>query len=309
MRNANVQQTLLVVTGASAFATTNIDLLVQQAKQVPQPDVGVQDKVHFIFNNLSNSNLDQKEKDMLAIMTEQYVPWMCQYIVIKRAAQEANYLSLYIQFVDRLDKKVPRVLKGIISCTIDNIKILLADDKVTSSSSVRSLLKNLGSWLGALTLQKNKPILQKDIDFKQLIVDAYDQGRLVAVIPFIAKVMESCVNSRIFRPPNPWTMLVLSLMAELHPMSDLKLNIKFEIEVLCKNLNKEIKDVKPSSVFKNRNVTKEGNPDWSSRDSGASLGALKPLTPTQTGSGMQLTGAGSVGEASFSLYVAKFDVC
>jgi CCR4-NOT transcription complex subunit 1 len=279
MRNSAVQQTLSVVTGASAFgATTNVDMLLQRAKQVIQPDTALVDKVHFIFNNLSNTNLEQKEKDLVCALNASHLPWLCQYIVIKRAAQEANYHSLYLQFCDRLDKKptFAQLMKGVISCTIDNIKTLLADDKITSSSSVRSLLKNLGSWLGSLTLQKNKPILQKDLDFKQLIVEAYDKGRLIAVIPFIAKVIDSCANSRIFRPPNPWTMMVLGLLAELHPMSDLKLNIKFEVEVLCKSLNKELKDIKPSSVFKNRPSVKDGNSDWTSRDSNADM-SLKPL--------------------------------
>ena len=279
MRNSAVQQTLSVVTGASAFgATTNVDMLLQRAKQVVQPDSLVVDKVHFIFNNLSNTNLEQKEKDLVAALNASHLPWLCQYIVIKRAAQEANYHSLYLQFCDRLDKKptFSQLMKNIISCTIENIKTLLEDDKITSSSSVRSLLKNLGSWLGSLTLQKNKPILQKDLDFKQLIVDAYDKGRLIAVIPFIAKVIDSCANSRIFRPPNPWTMMVLGLLAELHPMSDLKLNIKFEVEVLCKSLNKELKDIKPSSVFKNRPSVKDGNSDWTSRDASTDL-SLKPL--------------------------------
>ncbi len=279
MRNSAVQQTLSVVTGASAFgATTNVDMLLQRAKQVVQPDSGVVDKVHFIFNNLSNTNLEQKEKDLVAALNASHLPWLCQYIVIKRAAQEPNYHSLYLQFCDRLDKKptFSQLMKNIIACTIENIKTLLEDDKITSSSSVRSLLKNLGSWLGSLTLQKNKPILQKDLDFKQLIVDAYDKGRLIAVIPFIAKVIDSCANSRIFRPPNPWTMMVLGLLAELHPMSDLKLNIKFEVEVLCKSLNKELKDIKPSSVFKNRPSVKDGNSDWTSRDTSTDL-SLKPL--------------------------------
>jgi CCR4-NOT transcription complex subunit 1 len=313
MRSATVQQTLSVVSGASAFSATNVDLLLQRAKQVQQPDVSVQDKVHFIFNNLSTTNLDQKEKDLTAACGEVYVPWLSQYIVIKRAAQEANYHALYLQFVDRLDKKISQLLKTIVSITLENVKILLVDDKITTSSSLRSLLKNLGSWLGALTLQKNKPILQKDLDFKQLLLEAYDKGRLIAVVPFVAKVLESCTNSRIFRPPNPWTMLILSLFAELHPLNDLKLNIKFEIEVLCKNLNKDIKDIKPTSVFKNRPVTKEGNTDWTSRDSAAVAGVMnKPLTSAPdarllaAAAGVAGAPPATVGKVSLCIFIVFF---
>jgi len=115
------------------------------------------------------------------------------------------------------------------------------------------------------------------LDFKHLLVDAFEKGKLVAVVPFVAKVLDSSMNSRIFRPPNPWTMMILSLLAELHPMTDLKLNIKFEVEVLCKNLNQELKDVKAATVFKDRPVNKEGNSDWTSRNAATNLVALKPI--------------------------------
>lgn len=59
-------------------------------------------------------------------------------------------------------------------------------------------------------------------------------------MPFVAKVLESCAKSRVFRPPNPWTMAIMNVLAELHQEPDLKLNLKFEIEVLCKNLSIDV---------------------------------------------------------------------
>jgi CCR4-NOT transcription complex subunit 1 len=209
--------------------------LLQLARDVTTPDSQLQDKVHFIFNNLSNTNLETKEKELTSALSahgDTYVPWLSQYIVIKRAAQESNYHSLYLSMIDRLDRNMKALIKDVITTTIDNITILLDDEKIKSSSSLRSLLKNLGSWLGSLTLQRNKPILQMRLDFKHLLIDAFAKGKLVAVVPFVAKVLDSAMNSRIFRPPNPWTMMVLGILAELHPMTDLKLNIKFEV-LLC----------------------------------------------------------------------------
>lgn len=45
---------------------------------------------------------------------------------------------------------------------------------------------------------------------------------------------------QVFKPPNPWTMSIMNVLAELHQEPDLKLNLKFEIEVLCKNLNVDV---------------------------------------------------------------------
>jgi CCR4-NOT transcription complex subunit 1 len=65
--------------------------------------------------------------------------------------------------------------------------------------SDRSLLKNLGHWLGMITLAKNKPILLDDIDLKYLLVEAYNKGHqeLLFCVPFIAKILESCAKSKV----------------------------------------------------------------------------------------------------------------
>ena len=39
-----------------------------------------------------------------------------------------------------------------------------------------------------LTLARNKPILFRDLDLKTILYDAYEQGKMIAVLPFINKV-------------------------------------------------------------------------------------------------------------------------
>jgi len=46
-------------------------------------------------------------------------------------------------------------------------------------------------------------------------------------------VLEACAKSKVFKPPNPWTMALMNVLAELHSEPDLKLTLKFEIEVSC----------------------------------------------------------------------------
>ena len=42
------------------------------------------------------------------------------------------------------------------------------------------------------------------------------------MVPFVAKIMESCSKSRVFKPPCPWVMAIMSLLVELHQVPDLK---------------------------------------------------------------------------------------
>ncbi|XP_030040329.1 CCR4-NOT transcription complex subunit 1 isoform X2 [Manduca sexta] len=232
---------------------TNIDTLLtatDREEKINSPPEPIQDKTAFIFNNLSQLNLQTKCEELKEIITEEYFPWLSQYLVMKRASIELNFHALYSNFLDVL--KIREINKMVTKETYRNIRVLLRSDKGIANFSDRSLLKNLGHWLGMLTLARNQPILHVDLDLKALLLEAYHKGQqeLLYVVPFVAKVLESCAKSVVFKPPNPWTMALMNVLAELHQEPDLKLNLKFEIEVLCKNLSLDIANLKPSIYLK-----------------------------------------------------------
>ena len=45
---------------------------------------------------------------------------------------------------------------------------------------------------------------------------------LMYVVAFVAKVLESCADSLVFKPPNPWSMAIMAVLCELHVVPDLK---------------------------------------------------------------------------------------
>ncbi|XP_041966457.1 CCR4-NOT transcription complex subunit 1 isoform X4 [Alosa sapidissima] len=239
--------------------TTNIDTLLvatDQTERIVEPPENVQEKIAFIFNNLSQSNMSQKVEELKETVKEEFMPWVSQYLVMKRVSIEPNFHSLYSNFLDTL--KNPEFVKMVLNETYRNIKVLLTSDKAAANFSDRSLLKNLGHWLGMITLAKNKPILYQDLELKSLLLEAYVKGQqeLLYVVPFVAKVLESSLRSVVFRPLNPWTMAIMNVLAELHQEHDLKLNLKFEIEVLCKNLSLDINDLKPGNLLKDKDTLK-----------------------------------------------------
>ncbi|KAM8892531.1 CCR4-NOT transcription complex subunit 1 isoform 1-T1 [Spinachia spinachia] len=239
--------------------TTNIDTLLvatDQTERIVEPPENVQEKIAFIFNNLSQSNMTQKVEELKETVKEEFMPWVSQYLVMKRVSIEPNFHGLYSNFLDTL--KNPEFVKMVLNETYRNIKVLLTSDKAAANFSDRSLLKNLGHWLGMITLAKNKPILYTDLEVKSLLLEAYQKGQqeLLYVVPFVAKVLESSLRSMVFRPQNPWTMAIMNVLAELHQEHDLKLNLKFEIEVLCKNLSLDINDLKPGTLLKDKDKLK-----------------------------------------------------
>ena len=225
-----------------------------------EPTTEQSDKILFNINNLSQVNLSEKLDEIREVLDQSYYAWFANHIVSQRAAIEPNYHGLYIEFLQGLQDE--GLINRIVLETINNIALLLNSDNSISSSIERANLKNLGSWLGSLTLARNRPLKHKLISLKDLLLEGFDCNRLIVVLPFVCRVIEQTVQSRVFKPPNPWTMAVVSLLMELYEKAEMKLNLKFEVEVLCNRLNLEISEVVPSSILTNRPAV----PEYSDED-------------------------------------------
>jgi CCR4-NOT transcription complex subunit 1 len=108
----------------SVANATNIDTLLvatDKEEKITTPPEALQDKTAFIFNNLSQLNLQQKCDEIREIVTEEYWPWMAQYLVMKRASIELNFHALYSNFLDCI--KLPEVNKMVTKETFRNIKV------------------------------------------------------------------------------------------------------------------------------------------------------------------------------------------
>lgn len=207
-------------------------------------------QILFIVNNLAPSNLEAKLTDARRLITPDIHRWFSSYLVLQRVSIEPNNHGLYTQFLDGMERA--SLLRHVLHETYAKVRMLLNSDKTVQSTTERTLLKNLGSWLGGLTLARNKPIRHRNIAFKELLIQGYDSNRLIVAIPFVCKVLEQCSKSTVFAPPNPWLMAVLRLLVELYQFAELKLNLKFEIEVLCKSLNVDLKDIQPTTILRSR---------------------------------------------------------
>lgn len=222
------------------------------------PPNAFQDKIAFIVNNLSQINLSKKAEEFKELVTkekEQYYQWLANYFIMKRVSLEANFHELYAAFLLKL--LMPELTKLVLAETYRNIKIILRSNKDVDNFSDRSLLKNLGQWLGLITLAQNKPILSIELDLRNLLIESYHKGlnQLQYVVPFVSKVLFGVSKSRVFRPPCPWTDALISILVELHSEEDLKLNLKFEVEVLCKHLEIDITFYHgKSSILKNKEI-------------------------------------------------------
>ena len=259
----------------------------EEEKEHEAPTDVTLDRVQFLVNNLAPGNVELKAKELKDMLEPKFFGWLGHFLVVKRISTQANFHSLYLSLLDNLGDYGKGLVEAILDSVYHNIGKLLRSPKITTSSSERSYLKNLGIWLGQITLARNRPILQIMLDCKELLLQGYETGKLIAVAPFLAKTLEGAKKSVIFAPPNPWLMGILGVFRAVYMVEGLKMNIKFEVEVLCKNLGIKLEDIPLRRDLLHRRIppTKEKNPDFN----------IKAASAGKVSSGSSLPGGAMLG--------------
>jgi CCR4-NOT transcription complex subunit 1 len=155
---------------ASGFGVQfNLDTLLEKQKNSVIPSDDVRDEIHLLINNLVADNVEEKVKDLKEKIEPKYYPYFAQYLVTQRVSIELNQQETYRDLVKAFND--PDLQEEVYKATYMNIQILLESDKILHSSSERTLLRNLGKWLGMLTIQQYKPILRRRLDIKKLVLE------------------------------------------------------------------------------------------------------------------------------------------
>ncbi|MFO0515255.1 MAG: DUF3819 domain-containing protein, partial [bacterium] len=135
-------------------------------------------------------------------------------------------------------------------------------------------LKNLAVSLSQVTLLKNKPVLSKDINLKEMLIEAYQSGKLLIAVAFVCKFLEQSAKSKIFHNKNPWIVSILSILSEISKNKLIIKNIKTEIEELFKKLEIDISRL-PSTNFTSKLKYPSNSPDFMSPPKQISLNLME----------------------------------
>lgn len=218
-------------------------------------------RVTFSVNNCSNSNIDEKSIEIRGLLNEEHViKWFAKYIVYQRAPLESNFHSMYINLVNKIGKK--EIFTYIIKETYALLNRIIEYDKIFSEAGKayiqgndKNNLKNLGSWLGMLTIGRNKPIVMKDFDLKTLIIEAYENQKLDYMLPLVCKILAHGTQANsVFKPKNAWMNALLAILAEITQMPEIKLALKCEVQVLLNNFGLDEGEVTPSKILQTRKM-------------------------------------------------------
>ncbi|KAE9377063.1 Not1-domain-containing protein [Stipitochalara longipes BDJ] len=239
--NGNIDDMIAPEPTAPPFRSLHVD---PPRYETEDPSEDTQDKIQFVLNNITSENLKTKFHELKDLMDDHSQQWFASHLVRERAKMQPNYQDLYLSLIELFNKKAlwADVLR---ETYVSTFKMLNAEATMQNTVD-RAHLKNLATWLGSLTLSRDKPIKHKNIAFKQLLTEGYKTQRLIIVIPFVCKVLEEGKKSTVFKPPNPWVMDIIKNLIGLYDRAEIKLNQRFDIEVLCRELELDHKTIEPS---------------------------------------------------------------
>ena len=214
-------------------------------KQGAEPEKKVKDTIHFLVNNISGDNVLQKVEEIRGVLQVQHYGYFCRY-VLRRLPIEKNLLPIYEKFFDHFDDR--KLNKQMLEATYERARELVSSE--LKNVQQKNALYNVGTWLGRITLARNKPILMRNLVLPELLLGTYGKDMFVPVVKFVSNVLRGVSDSKVFRPPNPWLMDIMSLLKEIYEQQGAKMIVRIEIENLCKkDLKVGLEKVKPSKRF------------------------------------------------------------
>lgn len=223
-------------------------------KKVQQPTNEIKYTFKYIFNSFTNNNESEKANEIKKILTKNpdYINWFSNFFIITKICIGNVNIIAYNELIKEID--IVDLNKSLIKYSVYYIRKLLASNNLDKDVKEQNILKNLGGFLGKLTLARNRPIFARELDLKEIIFNAYESGKLTAIIGFTAKIMENIASSKIFHPQNPWVYAILSLLGEIRVKQNLKNSIQLKIEELFKYLKLDYSKYPSNKLLENYKV-------------------------------------------------------
>ncbi|TMS33760.1 hypothetical protein L596_001458 [Steinernema carpocapsae] len=202
----------------------------------------------YASNSYVNSSVTTLMQYQCAYSTE-FVPWFSRYLLNHCMKSPNAMLTACYQFFSFLCFRKP-CLRPFMrkECIVYIKRILEKPCELSTIAQDGAHLKNLGSWLGFMTIGSNRPLLREELDINEVLRKAsYVRGttELLMVVPFVARILRASRMSILFSPDSAWITSILKTLAAIYDNErDLtRLSVRFEIETLMMHLGFKINEL------------------------------------------------------------------
>ncbi|KAI9268782.1 hypothetical protein BY458DRAFT_475511 [Sporodiniella umbellata] len=203
--------------------------------QFSNPDDQMKDRLSAVVDSLVKDNIDIKAAELKVLLDPSYYPWFGRYVVSKAISSPTDFHRDFSMLLEFIGSKPLNI--HILYATLSKIMMVLNYTHIPPTESEYSSSKNIGSWLGGLTLANDKPLLDKYMNIKTLMLQGFRTQRQSIVIPMVCKILKQSLNGNVFLIPNPWTMAILRSLTEIYKLTNIESGVKDEIKTLLKDFS------------------------------------------------------------------------
>ncbi|OHT01833.1 hypothetical protein TRFO_07403 [Tritrichomonas foetus] len=154
-----------------------------------------------------------------------------------------DILSLYYLKMEALAGITGDFADNCIEAAIYLIYEMLNDEPNCRTTKTRCTLTRIGRWLGFVTLNKSRPIYHRLLNIPELLLFGYTNSLLCTVLPLVNSIFENA--SPIFKPPNPWTVSILSILGGIARIPYLINSLYSLITNIYAHFNVTLADIEP----------------------------------------------------------------
>ncbi|KAI6230240.1 CCR4-NOT transcription complex subunit 1 [Aphelenchoides fujianensis] len=187
---------------------------------------------NFLINNTTQWNVKQRAlvlSGLIASVGDELRKQLVVHFGRGRAANEVNNLELYAEMIQRVKDETLRT--QVVAECVKVVKELLELSDVTAR--VKKKLRNMGAFIGLLTICRDVPITARELDLKRMLVraaESKDSQRICLVVVLITHVLKDCQRSTIFQKECTWVSRIIAILKELHEREGMDVFVCLEIE-------------------------------------------------------------------------------
>ena len=114
-------------------------------------------------------------------------------------------------------EKIPGLDKPILKITYKVLNKWFSLQGKSVNDNKMSHFKNIGSWLGKMTISQGMPIPLHRLNLKNILISSFKiRNRIHSDVPVIIKILEYLnKHPEIFRSSSPWLSRLLSALHEI----------------------------------------------------------------------------------------------
>lgn len=207
-----------------------MQFLQQEQKQLPLMQVpeDVVHQINFILNQLSKDKLlEQAKKIGVLLDDDNNLRFFARGLLLNRifiGQSNEQMIRLYSDFVFAIDRK--KLIKTITKETQNYLQQVISID-TSFTKQDKDVIKNMGIWIGLMTIQKEKPVSLRYMNIRDLLIDTFLQEnplKLEKIVSLVCKILNYAKGTKVFHIKNPWIHVLLCILEEIKIKTQLQKN-------------------------------------------------------------------------------------